>query len=184
MKFSKLAAAITLGLAFSAAHAATATNTFNVKITITGTCDAVAYAANATSDVDFGTQTAAATSAALQATNNAGTRLAVRCSKNLPVTLGLTPASATAGASTGAGSMSNGTDTIAYQLTQPTGAPLAPAYATPWGDIVGTNTLAVTGNGLAAADAVNVPVNATIAANSLNVSAGNYTEVVTATLTY
>ena len=48
----------------------------------------------------------------------------------------------------------------------------------------GTNTLAVTGNGLAAADAVNVPVNATIAANSLNVSAGNYTEVVTATLTY
>ena len=80
--------------------------------------------------------------------------------------------------------MGNGTDTIAYQLTRPTGAPLAPAYATPWGDIVGTNTLAVTGNGLAASDAVNVPVNATIAANSLNVSAGNYTEVVTATLTY
>ena len=80
--------------------------------------------------------------------------------------------------------MGNGTDTIAYQLTQPTGAPLAPAYATPWGDIAGTNTLAVTGNGLASTDAVNVPVNATIAANSLNVSAGNYTEVVTATLTY
>ena len=188
MKFTQIATAIALGLALSTAAqaAGTATDTFNVKITITGTCDAAAFTANATGDVDFGSHVADAASAALTA-NNTGTALAVLCSKNLPVTVGLTPSNAN---TTGAGVMSNGTDTIAYQLTQPTGGPAGPftaAYATVWGaDALGAgvNSLAVTGNGLAAGNAVLIPVGATVAANSLNVSAGNYTDAVTATLTY
>lgn len=187
MKFTQIATAIALGLALStAAQAATATDTFNVKITITGTCNATAFAANSTSDVDFGTQTASATSLLQQATNSAATKLAVRCSKNLPVSVGLTPSNSN---TAGAGSMSNGTDTIAYQLTKPTGGPGGPfvaAYATAWGNVTGAspNVLPVTGQGLAAGSAVLIPVNATIAATLLDVSAGSYTDAVTATLNY
>ena len=177
MKFTKLAAAITLALAVSAAQAATATDTFNVTLTVTGTCDGAAFTANTTSDVDFGTHTAAVTSAALQATNSTGTALSVACSKGTVATIGLTPSSAS---TTGAGSMSNGTDTIAYQLRQPTAA-YAPAYTTNWGN-TGAGLFSVTGTGLATPIAV--PVQATVAANSLDVSAGAYTDAVTATLTY
>ena len=186
MKFTQIATAIALGLALSTgAQAATATDSFNVTITINGTCDATAFAANTPADVAFVAQTAAATSAALTATNGA-TGLSVRCSKCLPVTVGLTPGSAS---TDGTGTMTNTIDTIAYSLTQPTGGPAGPftaAYTTAWGNVTGAgaNVLAVTGNGLAAGDAVNLPVGATIAANLLNVSAGNYTDAVTATLTY
>ena len=178
MKFTKLAAAITLALAVSAAQAATATNNFNVKITITGTCTASVFNGNTVSDVDFGTETARTISSQLTATNDAGTRLAVACSKNLPFAIGLLPANADVN---GAGSMSNGTDTIAYQLRQPTAA-FAPAYTVDWGNTAGTNDFASTGTGLA--NTLNIPVQATIAANLLDVSDGVYTESVTATLTY
>lgn len=178
MKFTKLAAAITLALAVSAAQAATATDNFNVKITITGTCAGAAFTSNATSDVVFTAQTAAVTTPALQATNNAGTRLAVACSKNTPFAIGLLPANAS---TTGLGAMSNGTDTIQYQLRQPTVA-FAPAYTVNWGNTAGTNDFSASGTGLA--NTLNIPVQATIAANLLDVSAGAYTEAVTATLTY
>ena len=178
MKFSKLAAAITLGLAFSAANAAVANTTFVVKIAITGTCNVTTFTpVNAARDVDFGTQVASATNAALQATNDAATKLSVSCSKNHPVTLGLTPSNANA---TGAGSMSNGTDTIAYQLRKPTAA-FAPAYTVNWGT-TGADAFAFQGAGLTTPTLI--PVQATIAANTLDVSAGNYTDTVTATLTY
>ena len=182
MKFTKLAAAITLALAVSAAQAATATNTFNVTLTVTGTCDGAAFTANTTSDVDFGTFPAAAASAALTATNDTGTKLAVTCSKGTVVTVGLTPSNAN---TAGAGSMSNGTDAIAYQLRQPaaSAAPVvySPAYTVNWGN-TGAGLLSVTGAGLTTPIAI--PVQATVAANSLNVSAGVYTDAVTATLTY
>ena len=189
MKFTQIATAIALGLALStAAQAATATDTFNVKITITGTCDAAAFAANTPADVDFGSHVAAATSAALAPATNGATGLSVRCSKNLPVTVGLTPSNAN---TAGAGNMTDpvSTNTIAYTLTQPTGGPTGPftsASVTAWGDVTGAgaNVLAVTGNGLAASDAINLPVTANVAANLLNVSAGVYNDVVTATLTY
>lgn len=184
MKFTQLAAAITLGLAMSAAQAATAGNTFNVKLTVTGTCEATAFTSNATSDVDFGTQTAAVTSSALQATNGGATTLAVRCSKGKVVTIGLTPSNAN---TLGAGSMTNGTDAIAYQLRQPaaSASPVVytPAYTVNWGN-TGAGLLSVTGKGLALANVINIPVQATVAANALDVSAGAYTDAVTATLTY
>ena len=183
MKFTKLAAAITLALAVSAAQAATATNTFNVKITISGTCNATAFNGITVSDVVFAPQVAAVTTPALQATNNAGTKLAVSCSKNLPVTVGLTPSNAnTSGAGTMVGTLP--ADTIAYQLRQPdaTAAPTyTPAYTVNWGN-TGAGLLSVTGTGLA--NTITIPVQATIAANLLDVAAGAYTDLVTATLTY
>ena len=181
MKFTKLAAAITLALAVSAAQAATASDNFNVKLTVTGTCDGAGFTSNTTSDVDFGPQTAAVTSGALQATNSTGTQLAVRCSKNLIVTVGMSP---TGASTTGAGSMSNGTDTIAYQLRQPAVAAgvYTPAYTVNWGNAGAGLLVSVTGKGLA--NTISIPVQATVAANSLDVSAGIYTDAVTATLTY
>ena len=188
MKFTQIATAIALGLALSAgAQAATATNTFNVKIIITGTCDAAVFsnAANA-SDIDFGTTPSATAAAARTANNSLTGNLTVQCTKGTAVTVGLKPTSATAGASTGLGSMGNGTDTIAYQLKQPTFT--TPTYAagtsasSPWGDIIGTNTVSVIGQGMTVG--IKLPVAATIPANALDVSAGNYTEAVLATLTY
>ncbi len=184
MKFTKLAAAATLALAFSAAQAATATNTFNVKINITGTCNATAFSGITVSDVIFTAMTATATSVEQQATNNAGTKLAVSCSKNLPVTVGLLPSNANA---SGAGTMTAvlpALGTIAYQLRKPdaTLAPVySPAYTVNWGN-AGADLLSVTGTGLA--NTINIPVQATIAANLLDVAAGAYTDAVTATLTY
>lgn len=188
MKFTQIATAIALGLALStAAQAATATNTFNVKIAITGTCDASVFtSAVNTSDIDFGTTPSAATSAAITQNNSATGNLTVQCTKGTAVTVGLKPAGATAGSSTGLGSMSNGTDTIAYQLKQPTFN--TPTYvagtsaSSPWGDIIGTNTVSVVGQGMTVG--IKLPVAATIPANALNVSAGSYSEAVLATLTY
>ena len=186
MKFTKLAAAITLALAVSAAQAATATDTFNVTLTVTGTCDGAAFTANTTSDVDFGTHTAAVTSAALQATNSTGTALSVACSKGTVATIGLTPSSAS---TTGAGSMSNGTDTIAYQLRQPT-VGVYPAFvagtatSAVWGNVAAVNAFTALGNGLAVANKINLPVAANIAAPALDVQADAYIDTVTATLSY
>ena len=186
MKFTQIATAIALGLALSTgAQAATETKTFNVKIIITGTCAAAAFSGAATNDVDFGTEVARVNAAAVSA-NNTASGLVVSCSKGLPVTVGLTPSNSN---TVGAGVMSKGTDTIAYTLTQPTGGPAGPfvaASATAWGDVTGAgaNVLAVTGNGLAALEALNIPVTANIAAGGLNAVAGTYNDVVTATLTY
>lgn len=187
MKITQIAAALALGLAATGASAATATKNFNVKITITGTCDSAVFTGATVSDVSFGSNPSATGAVNLTATNGSTNTLSVACTKGTTVTVGLKPAGATAGASTGAGNMSNGTDLIPYQLTQPTagGSPVAytSAYVTDWGDIAGTNTISVVGQGMT--NAIKLPVNAKITtANSLDVSAGNYTEAVTATLTY
>lgn len=181
-QLTKLAAAITLGLALSAAHAATASNTFTVKIELTGTCDATAFTGNATSDIDFGTHVAQAADPNLSANNNGGTTLAVQCSKDLPFNVGLTPTNNnTAGAGIMAGDAGG---TVAYELMQPT-AGNAPANTAAWGNVVGTNTVARNGNGLATADAVKLPVTALVrGAGAINQPAGDYEDTVTATLTY
>ena len=190
MKFTKLAAAMTLALAFSAAQAATPIdNSFKVKIKITGTCIAGTYTGNATSDVDFGTE-AASTTTAKTATNNAGTKLAVLCSKNLPLDIAMTPTGAALNSS-GAGTMKSitpltNTATIAYQLLQPTSSTVfTPAYTKNWGNESGVNTFGFVGAGLdAATQTIRIPVQASIAAPAMNVEADDYIDTVVATLTY
>ena len=193
MKFTQIATAIALGLALStAAQAATQVSQFNVKITITGTCAANSFpnaALGAASDLDFNSQ-ASATGAVnlLRSTPAAAAHLTVQCTKGTAVTVGLVPAnSSTSGAGTMTGAILGNTDTIAYQLIQPTASGSPAVYAagvaggTAWGS--GTNALSVVGQGMTVG--IKLPVTATItAANALDVAADSYNEVVTATLTY
>ena len=194
MKFTQIATAIALGLALStAAQAATQTSTFNVKIQITGTCAANSFpnaALPAGSDLTFATQPSATGAVSLLATNDAAApadSLTVKCTKGTAVTVALQPATVgIAGVGSMAGTGSN-TDTIAYQLIQPTASGSPVAYTvgaiggTAWGS--GINALSVTGQGMTVG--IKLPVTATItAANALDVAADSYNEVVTATLTY
>ncbi len=188
MKFTKLAAAATLALAAFAAQAlptSVGTNTFLVKIQITGTCLAGSFDGTAVGDIDFGTEVASATATDL-ADNSAGTTLQVLCSKNLPVEIALTPSNANAA---GAGIMTGALaspQTIAYTLRKPntTAIPFVAgtAASAAWGS--GTNALSFKGNGLALANALTVPVAASIAAPALNVQEDSYEDTVTATLSY
>lgn len=176
MKFTQIAAAITLGLAFSAAQAATVTDTFQVTITINDTCNAVTFAGQSISDVAFGNQ-AAGNTTAIYANNASGTNLSVSCNNAVPFNVGLTPSNNNTG---GAGVMTSGPNTIAYQLYQPD-AGNAPATTVSWGNQVGLNTVSRTSAGTAIA----LPVSAGIAANVLDGKAGgNYADTVTATLTF
>lgn len=178
MKFTKLAAAITLGLAFSAANAASVTDTFQVTITINDTCNAVTFAGQSISDVAFGNRATTETDGgAIYANNASGTNLSVTCNNGVNFNVGLTPSNANTG---GAGTMVNGANTIAYQLYQPD-ASNAAATTTNWGNIIGTNTVARTSTGAAIA----LPVSAGIATGGLSGKAGgNYADTVTATLTF
>ncbi len=180
MKFTKLAAAITLGLAFSAANAATVTTTtpFQVRITINDTCNATTFAAQAISNIDFGNRAVTDTAtSAIYANNASGTTLSVTCNNAVTFNVGLTPSNANTG---GAGVMANGANTIAYQLYQPTAAN-APDTTVNWGNVLGTNTVSRTSTGVA----INLPVSAGIATGGLAGKVGGaYTDTVTATLTY
>lgn len=191
MKFTKLAAAATLALAAFAAQAlptASGSTTFKVKITITGTCDATAFSAalpTPASDVDFGSNVASLTTA-LTASNTAASSLDVRCTKNTPFEVALTPGNAdAAGAGVMLGTGTN-TDTIAYQLRQPDVTTFAAGTATSavWGNTTAVNAFTTVGKGLAAANKINLPVAANIAAPALDVQADSYEDTVTAALTY
>ena len=195
MKFTQIATAIALGLALtSAAQAATQTSSFKVKIQITGTCAANSFpnaALPAGSDLTFVTQPSATGAVSLLATNDAAAAadsLTVKCTKGTAVTVALQPATVgTAGVGSMSGVVVGNTDTIAYQLIQPTASGSPVAYTvgaiggTAWGS--GTNALSVTGQGMTVG--IKLPVAASItAANALDVQADNYSELVTATLTY
>ena len=82
MKFRPIATAALVGLAFASgsAQAATATTTFNVRITITAACD---ISTTAPTDVNFGTQPSTAT-----AVDNQGA-LNVNCTPSSPYTISL-----------------------------------------------------------------------------------------------
>ncbi len=193
MKFTKLAAAATLALAAFAVQAlptASGSTTFKVKITITGTCDATAFNAVVSpgSDINFGTHPASLTTA-LTASNTVASSLDVRCSKNLPFEVALTPGNLnTAGAGVMLGTGTN-TNTIAYQLRQPT-VGVYPAFvagtatSAVWGNVTAVNAFTALGNGLAVANKINLPVAANIAAPALDVQADAYIDTVTATLSY
>ena len=194
MKFTKLAAAITLGLALStAAHAATQTSSFNVKIKITGTCAANSFpnaALPTASDVSFGSVPSATGAVSLTANNSAAvSQLTVQCTKGTNVTVALSPSNSNASGAGVMGTLPAG-DTIAYQLVQPTpsGTPVTYAAGAIGGAAWGSNPasiLTVTGQGMAAVNAIKLPVAATITTNNaLDVAAGDYNDVVTATLTY
>lgn len=152
----------------SAAHANTATGTFDVLIDIEATCSVTAGTA---SDIDLGTQTSDATNLSGSST------FSVNCSKTVPYFIGLAPSN---GATDGAGVMSpagSSTDTVPYQLRQASGS-----SGTIWGNTATTTTVgngvAGTGNGADQDHTVYVTV------PSANYAPDSYSDTVTITVNY
>ena len=200
-------AGLMAAVAATPAAASTSTGTFNVTIKITGTCNAVATSTGQTAaittdtpalagaDINFGSYTAQTGAVAVSGSNvgGASTGVQVTCSKNTPFTVAMAPTNVTS--TTGYGTMngitSGNTDTINYQLYQPTitGSGLSATVGTTassnvWGNTTGAsgNVLSFTGKGLT--NTISFPVFATIPAGSLDKFVDRYQDQVTVTLTY
>jgi spore coat protein U-like protein len=146
------------------ARAATDATSFNVKIIITNTCDIHTTAAT---DVDFGTVASTATN-----TDAAG-QLNVTCTPLAAYTIAL--GNGQNGASVSARKMKDGgANLIPYQLYKAA----ARAAGDVWGSTVGTDVYSGTGTGAAQA----IPVYGRVP--TVNVPAGAYNDVITATITY
>jgi len=160
--------AILLAMSVAAAapvQAATATTTFNVRVTITAACD---ISTTAPTDVNFGTQPSTATN-----TDNQGA-LNVNCTPSAPYTIALDNGQNGTDANTR--KMSSGTAQVPYQLYRAA----TRTSADVWGSTTGTggNTYAGTGSGTVQT----VPVYGRVP--SSNFPAGSYADVITATITY
>lgn len=170
----------------SSAFAATATDSFQVRINILPSCDASVFNGVGASDIDFGDQLATATSPALTENNQGATNFAVKCSAGHAVSVTLAPGNvpSTSGAGVMKHSDSSITDTVSYQLKKP--KLVGSSYQASdtegnWGS-ASADALTVTGQGTSVA--INLPVTAVVPANSLDKRAGQYADTVTATLTY
>lgn len=163
-KFVKwsLLGCLSAAFAGSALAATTDATTFQVKITITESCDIHTTAATA---VDFGSVVRSV--AASQATGG----LKVNCSSGTPYTIALDNGS-NYDTTNSVRRMINGSNYIAYGLYRTTGT------TAPWNALT-ANLYSGTGTGAV----VNVPVYGTVS-GSTNVPAGTYIDTVTATLTY
>jgi spore coat protein U-like protein len=163
MSFKKtLLAAALIAVAGSAA-AGTSTTTMPVKITIQNACQ---LATGPAPTLDFGTQGPLTTN--IDQTVN----LSVTCTTSAPYNVGL-DAGTNGSGNVANRAMNNGAAKVAYQLYSDSNR------QTVWGNTVGTNTVAGTGNGSAQTLTVygRVPPQATPAA-------GVYTDTVNVTVTY
>ena len=155
-----LAAGLVL-LGTAAAFAATATSNFTVRIVINAQCLA---ATNTT--LDFGTQ------GVLSANVDQTSTIQVQCTNTTPYNIGLNAGTGT-GATVTNRLMTSGATTISYAMYSNAGR------TTNWGNTVGTDTVAGTGNGAAQSYTVygRVPPQTTPAP-------GTYTDTITVTVTY
>ena len=142
-------------------YAATATTTMTVQMTITATC-----LVNSASALNFGTQGVLATNVDQTST------VQVTCTNTTPYNIGLN-AGTGAGATVATRKMTSGANTVNYTLYRNS------TRTTLWGNTVGTDTVAATGNGAAQSYTVygRVPPQAAPAP-------GTYTDTITVTVTY
>jgi spore coat protein U-like protein len=142
-------------------YAATATTTMTVQMTITATCTI-----NSASTLNFGTQGVLSTNVDQTST------IQVTCTNTTPYNVGLDAGTGT-GATVAARKMTSGANTVNYTLYSNSGR------TTVWGNTVGTDTVAATGNGSAQSYTVygRVPTQAAPAP-------GTYTDTITVTVTY
>lgn len=132
-----LLAAASLTAVSNANSAGTATGSFKVNLKIDSVCNAAIT--NDAAGINFGSVNAG-TAEATVGVKSSATAVVVKCSKNAPYIVNLTPASNAGASTTGAGTMAGqGTDTINYQLYSNAAA------TTVWGN---TGTLALIGNGV------------------------------------
>lgn len=159
---SKTAVAALFILPFATqSHASSTTSTFTVQVTVTSSC-----VINSASTLNFGSQ-----GVLTAAVDNTST-LQVQCTNTTPYNIGL-DAGAGSGATVAARKMTNGSATVTYSLYTDAGR------ATVWGNTVGTDAVAATGNGASQTYTVygRVPAQTTPAA-------ATYTDTVTLTVTY
>jgi spore coat protein U-like protein len=142
-------------------YAATATTTMTVQMTITATC-----LVNSASTLNFGTQ------GVLSANVDQTSTIQVTCTNTTPYNIGLNVGTGT-GATVAARKLTSGANTVNYTLYSNSGR------TTLWGNTVGTDTVAATGNGAAQSYTVygRVPAQAAPAP-------GTYTDTITVTVTY
>ena len=163
MKKMKLALGLLAGLAIVAggADAATTTTTFQVRMTIQADCRIVSA-----SDLDFGT------SGVISANVDVNSTLNVQCTNTTPYNIGLN-AGIGAGATVAVRLMTLAGATIQYSLYT------TAARTIVWGNTVGTDTVAATGNGASQLYTIfgRVPPQTTPAP-------GLYTDTVTVTVTF
>ncbi len=152
-------AVIVMAEAFVPAVASTATTTFNVTATVQATCLISA------SNLGFGTYTGSAIATT--------TTLSVTCTNGTTYNVGLNAGTAT-GATVSARAMTGpGGAILDYALYQDSG------HSTNWGNTVGTDTKAGTGNG----SAQSLTVYGNLTANQYP-TPGSYSDTITATVTY
>ena len=145
----------------NAAHAATATTTFSVQMTVTATCTI-----NSASTLNFGTQGVLATNV------DQTSAIQVTCTNTTPYNIGLNAGTGT-GATVATRKLTSGANTVNYTLYSNS------TRTTVWGNTVGTDTVAATGNGSAQSYTVygRVPPQTAPAP-------GTYTDTITVTVTY
>lgn len=143
-------------------QAATTTSTFTVSITLVATCTI-----NSASTLNFGNSVGV-----LSANVDQTSTLSVTCSNTTPYNIGFDAGTAS-GATVTTRKMTSGANTVSYALYSDTGR------TTNWGNTVGTDTVAATGNGAAQSYTVygRVPTQTTPAP-------GTYTDTITVTVTY
>jgi spore coat protein U-like protein len=141
--------------------AATATSTMTVQMTITATCTV-----NSATSLNFGTQGVLSTNVDQTST------IQVTCTNTTPYNIGLDAGTGT-GATVATRKMTSGANTVNYTLYSNSGR------TTVWGNTVGTDTQAATGNGSAQSYTVygRVPSQAAPAP-------GTYSDTITITVTY
>jgi len=159
--YATVCAAAVLMMAGSAACAATATSTMTVQMTITATCTV-----NSATSMNFGTQGVLSTNVDQTST------IQVTCTNTTPYNIGLDAGTGT-GATVATRKMTSGAVTVNYTLYSNSGR------TTVWGNTVGTDTQAATGNGAAQSYTVygRVPSQAAPAP-------GTYSDTITITVTY
>lgn len=158
---ASLAAAASLLAMANVANAATATDTFQSRIVIQAECKI-----QATNTLDFGTN------GVLDAAVDASANFDVQCTDTTAYNVGL-DAGTTTGGTIATRKMDSGSATVDYNMYSDSGR------TTNWGETIGTDTVAGTGNGAAQTLTVygRVPAQTTPAA-------GTYTDTVTITVTY
>jgi len=154
-------------VATGSASAATTTTTFPVTATVATNCLVSASA------LAFGTYTQG------NGNVNQTSTVSVNCSLGTTFNVGLN-AGATPAATVTTRKMLNGANQLAYTLFSDTGR------TTNWGNTVGTDTVARTGNGFGVGNVVALTVYGQVPDNAANqvLPAGNYTDTVTVTVTF
>src|ERR1700722_8945936 len=128
-KSTLAALAVLAAISGGPAFATTTTSTFGVQVAIQASCTILSA-----STLNFGTQ------GVLAAAVNQTSTIAVQCTNTTPYNIGLDAGTAT-GATVTTRKMTNGAATVSYSLYSNAG------MTTNWGNTVGTDTVAATGNG-------------------------------------